>query len=89
MTTTPTTPIAAETERDALAAEGVRIAQQRHSEGKRAERRLGLLLCAPAAIIMGLIIITVGFLQWPLVPVVLVLAPISVLLSWSDAARDA
>ena len=52
MTTTPTTPIAAEAERDALAAEGVRIAQQRHSEGKRAERRLGLLLCAPAAIIM-------------------------------------
>ena len=52
MTTTPTTPVAAEYERDALAEEGVRIAQRRYSEGKRAERRLGLLLCAPAAIIM-------------------------------------
>jgi multiple sugar transport system permease protein len=52
VTTTPSTPVAAEVDRDALADEGVRIAQQRHSEGKRAERRLGLLLCAPAAIIM-------------------------------------
>lgn len=32
--------------------EGTQIAQQRFSEGKRAERRLGLLLCAPAVIIM-------------------------------------
>ncbi|MFY0407247.1 carbohydrate ABC transporter permease [Solicola sp. PLA-1-18] len=32
--------------------DGTKIAQQRHSEGKRAERRLGLLLCAPAVIIM-------------------------------------
>jgi trehalose/maltose transport system permease protein len=52
VTTTPETPIAAETERDAAADEGIRIAQQRHSEGKKAERRLGLLLCAPAAVIM-------------------------------------
>jgi multiple sugar transport system permease protein len=52
VTTTPDTPIATATERDTLADEGVRIAQQRHSEGRRAERRLGLLLCAPAAIIM-------------------------------------
>jgi len=32
--------------------EGTRIAQQRHSEGKRAERRLGLMLVAPAVILM-------------------------------------
>lgn len=32
--------------------EGTRIAQKRFSEGKRAERRLGLLLCAPAVLIM-------------------------------------
>jgi multiple sugar transport system permease protein len=47
-----TTPIAGDVERDQYADEGLAIAQQRHSEGKRAERRLGLLLCAPAAIIM-------------------------------------
>jgi multiple sugar transport system permease protein len=52
VTTTPTTPIAAEYERDQLADEGVAIARQRHNAGKRAERRLGLMLCAPAAIIM-------------------------------------
>jgi trehalose/maltose transport system permease protein len=52
VTTTPTTPVAAEVERDQYADEGLRIAQQRHSEGRRAERRLGLMLCAPAAIIM-------------------------------------
>jgi multiple sugar transport system permease protein len=46
-----TTPVAAEVEREELD-EGTLIAQQRHSEGKRAERRLGLMLCAPAAIIM-------------------------------------
>ncbi|MCW4351687.1 sugar ABC transporter permease [Hoyosella sp. YIM 151337] len=32
--------------------ESIRKARQRHSEGKRAERRLGLLLCAPAIIVM-------------------------------------
>jgi len=32
--------------------DGTKIAQQRHSEGRKAERRLGLLLCAPAVIIM-------------------------------------
>ena len=47
-----TTPVAAEAGRDEYVDEGLAIAQQRHSEGKRAERRLGLLLCAPAAIIM-------------------------------------
>jgi multiple sugar transport system permease protein len=46
-----TTPVAAEVEREELD-EGTLIAQQRHSEGKRAERRLGWMLCAPAAIIM-------------------------------------
>jgi len=32
--------------------EGARIAQQRYSEGKKAERRLGLMLVAPAVILM-------------------------------------
>ncbi|MGL4174664.1 MAG: carbohydrate ABC transporter permease [Dermatophilaceae bacterium] len=32
--------------------EGLTIARQRHSEGRRAERRLGLLLCAPAVVVM-------------------------------------
>ena len=31
---------------------GVDIARQRYSEGKRAERKLGMLLCAPAVILM-------------------------------------
>jgi multiple sugar transport system permease protein len=31
---------------------GTEIARKRYSEGKRAERRLGLLLCAPAVIVM-------------------------------------
>ncbi|MFT4008783.1 MAG: sugar ABC transporter permease [Nocardioidaceae bacterium] len=35
--------------------EGARIARQRYSEGKRAERRLGLLLVSPAVIIMLLV----------------------------------
>ena len=47
-----TTPVAAGVERDDYADEGAAIARQRHSEGKKAERRLGLMLCAPAAIIM-------------------------------------
>jgi len=42
----------------------------------------------PAAAIMIVIIVTVGVLQWPLVPVVIVLAPVSVALAWSSA-RDA
>jgi trehalose/maltose transport system permease protein len=46
-----TTPVAAEVQREEVD-EGTLIAQQRFSEGKRAERRLGLMLCAPAAIIM-------------------------------------
>lgn len=33
-------------------AEAAQIAKQRHSEGKRQERRLGMLLCAPAVVIM-------------------------------------
>ncbi len=32
--------------------EGVDIAKRRHSEGKRAERKLGMLLCAPAVVVM-------------------------------------
>lgn len=48
------------------------------------------VLRKPAAvIIMAVIIVTVGLLQWPLVPVVLVLAPISVAFAWSSARRDA
>jgi chromate transporter len=36
----------------------------------------------PAALVMAAIIVTVGLLEWPLVPVVLVLAPISVAFAW-------
>lgn len=32
--------------------EGARIARQRHNDGVRAERRFGLMLCAPAVIVM-------------------------------------
>lgn len=32
--------------------EGTAIARQRHSEGKKAERQLGLMLCAPAVVTM-------------------------------------
>ena len=32
--------------------EGVEIATRRASEGKRAEQRLGMLLCAPAVVVM-------------------------------------
>ncbi|MGL5853382.1 MAG: carbohydrate ABC transporter permease [Phycicoccus sp.] len=47
---TAVTPAAADLEagRD----EGLEIARRRHSEGRRAERRLGLLLCAPAVLVM-------------------------------------
>ncbi len=46
-----TTPVAAEVEREEVD-EGTLIAQRRHSEGRKAESRLGLMLCAPAALIM-------------------------------------
>ncbi len=42
-----------------------------------------------AAVIMAAIIVTVGLLQWPLVPVALVLAPVSVAFAWSSVRRDA
>ena len=48
---------------------------------RRAVQRL------PAAVVMFAIIVTVGLLQWPLVPVVLVLAPVSVALAWSGAGH--
>lgn len=38
--------------KDPGGADAVAIAKQRHSEGKKAERRLGLMLCAPAIIVM-------------------------------------
>lgn len=51
--TSPVTPAAAAVEEavqgDDRTAE---IARKRHSEGKRAERRLGMMLCAPAVVIM-------------------------------------
>ena len=40
-----------------------------------------------AALVMAALVITVGILQWPLVPVVLVLAPLSVALAWSAASH--
>jgi chromate transporter len=38
-----------------------------------------------AGVIMAVIVVTVGLLQWPLVPVALVMAPLSVALAWSSA----
>jgi chromate transporter len=43
----------------------------------------------PAAVIMAVIIVTVGLLQWPLVPVALVVAPVSVAFAWASVRRDA
>ena len=44
----------------------------------------------PSALaIMAAIIVTVGLLEWPLVPVALVLAPVSIAFAWSSVRRDA
>jgi chromate transporter len=40
-----------------------------------------------AALVMAAIIVAVGLLEWPLVPVVLVLAPLSVALAWPRAGH--
>ncbi len=40
-----------------------------------------------AALVIAAIVITVGILQWPLVPVVLVMAPVSVAAAWSAASH--
>lgn len=55
--------------------------------GYRGVQRVGRRL--PAALIMLAIVVAVGLLQWPLVPVVLVLAPVSVAFAWSSASHDA
>jgi chromate transporter len=39
--------------------------------------------------VMAIVVVTVGLLQWPLVPVALGLAPFSVALAWWSAAPDA
>ncbi|MET0467296.1 MAG: sugar ABC transporter permease [Aeromicrobium sp.] len=45
--------------------ESVEIARQRHSEGKKAERRLGLMLVAPAAILMvAVTAYPIGYAIW-------------------------
>ena len=50
--------------------------------------RLGYLAARKAAtgvlpaLIMLAIFVAIGFLRWPLVPVVLVMAPISIAVSW-------
>ena len=51
MTATPTS-AAAQAAEDRIEDESLEIARRRHSEGKRAERKLGLLLVAPAVIVM-------------------------------------
>ena len=51
MTATPT-PAAAQVVEERIEDDSLQIARQRHSEGKKAERKLGLLLVAPAAIVM-------------------------------------
>ncbi|MET1133121.1 MAG: sugar ABC transporter permease [Aeromicrobium sp.] len=55
------TPVKASDESD----ESVEIARQRHSEGKKAERRLGLMLVAPAAILMvAVTAYPIGYAIW-------------------------
>lgn len=49
--------------------------------GKRTMRKV-----TPAVIVIG-IVFTVGFLRWPMVPVVLVAAPISVAIAWFTRER--
>jgi multiple sugar transport system permease protein len=51
VTATPT-PAAAEVAEERIEDETLEIARKRYSEGKRAERRLGLMLVAPAVIVM-------------------------------------
>jgi multiple sugar transport system permease protein len=51
VTATPT-PAAVDAAEERIQDETLEIARKRHSEGKRAERKLGLLLVAPAAIVM-------------------------------------
>jgi multiple sugar transport system permease protein len=51
VTATPTS-AAAQSAETQIEDESLEIARRRHSEGKRAERKLGLLLVAPAAIVM-------------------------------------
>ena len=51
MTATPTS-AAAEAAEDRIEDETLEIARKRYSEGKRAERRLGLMLVGPAVIVM-------------------------------------
>lgn len=51
MTTTPTS-AAAEAAETQMEDETLQIARQRHTDAKKAERKLGLLLVAPAAIVM-------------------------------------
>lgn len=48
--------------------------------GIRAVRAVGMQRVE--LVIMGLVIITVGLLRWPMIPVIVVLAPISVWLAW-------
>jgi chromate transporter len=55
--------------------------------GVKATRRVGWR-AAPVAVLAA-IVLMVGFLRWPMVPVVLVLTPLSVALAWPRGDRDA
>jgi chromate transporter len=48
-------------------------------QGLRRRPRLAIILIAT--------FVTVGVLRWPMIPVVLCLAPLSVLLVWRDSAN--
>jgi multiple sugar transport system permease protein len=52
VTASTPTPAAAEAEREIVDDGSIDIARQRHSDAKKAERKLGLLLVAPAVVIM-------------------------------------
>jgi chromate transporter len=42
-----------------------------------------------AILVIVVIVVTVGLLQWPMIPVALCLAPISIALAWTQVRRDA
>ncbi|MGE0628413.1 MAG: chromate transporter [Hyphomicrobiaceae bacterium] len=38
--------------------------------------------------VMGIVVITVGILRWPMIPVILIMAPLSVILAWRRGASS-
>jgi chromate transporter len=43
----------------------------------------------PSALVLAATFVSVGIMQWPLIPVLAVLAPLSIALSWPRKSKDA